>query len=217
MTRPFILVNCAMSSDGKIAGPERKQERISSDEDMARVKRLRLEYDGILVGAGTVIADDPHLTVKGLPYEENPVRFVLDRAGRTPQDARVLDPAARTVIITGTDCQNVWDGAETIRADSLPVAMEALGSMGIKSLLVEGGGETIASFFRYGLVDMYTVFVGSMVIGGRTAPTPVDGDGRAAAGSIPLRLEDSEILGDGVLLTYTVGNAGADRPDEVLR
>lgn len=206
MARPFIHVNCAMSADGKIAGPERKQIRISSDEDIARVKQLRRDYDGILVGAGTVIADDPHLTVKGLSYEENPVRFVLDRAGRTPQNARVLDMNARTVIITGTDCETVWDDADTIRADSLCTAVKAIGDLGIKSLLVEGGGETIASFFRCGLVDRYTVFVGSQIIGGRTAPTPVDGDDRIGSDETIITLEDAEILGNGVLLTYAVSN-----------
>lgn len=213
MPRPFIHVNCAMSADGKIAGPERKQVRISSEEDLARVKQLRRDYDGILVGAGTVIADDPHLTVKGLPYDENPVRFVLDRLGRTPQNARVLDMNARTVIITGTDCQTVWEDAETIRADSLITAMKAIGDMGIKSLIVEGGGETIASFFRDGLVDKFTVFVGSQIIGGRTSPTPADGDGRVVPEGLRLSLEDAEILGDGVLLTYMVPPEGAIQED----
>jgi 2,5-diamino-6-(ribosylamino)-4(3H)-pyrimidinone 5'-phosphate reductase len=85
--RPFIHVNCAMSADGKIAGPDRKQMRISSDEDIARVRELRKGYDSILVGVGTVISDDPHLTVKGLSYDDNPIRIVIDPDGRTPDDA----------------------------------------------------------------------------------------------------------------------------------
>ena len=83
--RPFIHVNCAMSADGKIAGSDRRQVRISSEEDKQRVKNLRRQYDAILVGVGTVLADDPHLTVKGLSYDENPIRIVLDPHGRTPR------------------------------------------------------------------------------------------------------------------------------------
>ena len=90
--RPFIHINCAMSADGKIAGVERKQIRISSDEDKDRVKGLRRKYDAILVGVGTVISDDPHLTVKGLSKEENQVRIVLDPNGRTAKPTATTGP-----------------------------------------------------------------------------------------------------------------------------
>ena len=98
--RPFIHINCAMSADGKIAGEDRTQVRISSEEDKARVTNLRRKYDAILVGVGTVIADDPHLTVKGANYDTNPVRIVLDPHGRTPDEAKVLNEAAPTVMVT---------------------------------------------------------------------------------------------------------------------
>lgn len=70
--------------------------------------------------------------------------------------------------------------------------------------MVEGGGETIFSFFESGLVDRYMVFVGSMIVGGRGSPTPADGDGLPDGGAVRLRLLGSERLGDGVLLTYEV-------------
>lgn len=203
--RPFIHVNCAMSADGKIAGSERRQFRISSDEDKQRVKNLRRQYDSILVGVGTVLADDPHLTVKGLSYNENPVRIVLDPHGRTPHEALVVDGSAPTVIITDDFCEKTWDNAEAMRCGNpldLPKAMEMLSQRGIENVLVEGGGETIASFFRNRMVDRFTVFVGSMIIGGRIAPTPVDGDGWIADGGVRLELKGTEVLGDGVLLTY---------------
>lgn len=192
-----------MTADGKIAGPERKQVRISSEEDKARVKGLRKTYDGILVGAGTILADDPHLTVKGLSYEENPVRIVLDGRGRTPADAKVLDGRARTVIFTRADCTVEWDDAEVYRTGSLRESMEKAGNLGIESILVEGGGEVIASFFRERLVDRYTVFVGAQIIGGRTSPTPADGDGRIFPDGLRLEFEGAETLGDGVVLSYT--------------
>jgi len=202
--RPFIHVNCAMSADGKIAGSDRKQVRISSPEDKERVKRLRKQYDSILVGVGTVLADNPHLTIKGADFDENPIRIVIDPHGRTPQDADVVDDRARTVMITLDSCDVTWPNVSIIRCESIVLSdvMEHLAQCGIESVLVEGGGETIASFFRERIVDRYTVFVGSMLIGGRTSPTPVDGDGWIADKGIQLEFKGSEVLGDGVLLTY---------------
>lgn len=206
--RPAIHVNCAMSADGKIAGTDRMQIRISSAEDVERVKRMRCGHDAILVGIGTVLYDDPHLTVKGLSYDENPIRIVLDSRGRTPDTAKVLDGRAPTIIVTAEGCDRKWDNARTVRAGrgrvNLVQALESLKAMGVDSIMVEGGGEVIASFFEEGLVDEYTVFVGSMIIGGRNAPTPADGDGRAGASNVKLKLESSEQLGDGVLLRYSV-------------
>ncbi len=202
--RPFIHVNCAMSADGKIAGSDRKQVRISSPEDKERVKRLRKQYDSILVGVGTVLADNPHLTIKGADFDDNTIRILIDPHGRTPQDADVVDDRARTVIITLDSCDITWPNVSIIRCESIVLSdiMEHLAQCGIESVLVEGGGETIASFFRERIVDRYTVFVGSMLIGGRTSPTPVDGDGWIADKGIQLEFKGSEVLGDGVLLTY---------------
>lgn len=209
LMKPFIHVNCAMSADGKLAGPDRKQVRISSEEDKARVKEMRRKYDAILVGVGTVISDDPHLTVKGLSPDENPVRIVLDSNGRIPENARVFDDLAHTVVITSKSCTRNWGlRATVVRCGEngkidLPVAMHLLArELGIENVMVEGGGEVISSFFREKLVDRYTVFVGGLVIGGRTSPTPADGDGWVAPDGIKLRLISAEALGNGALLTF---------------
>ncbi|MGI6472060.1 MAG: 2,5-diamino-6-(ribosylamino)-4(3H)-pyrimidinone 5'-phosphate reductase [Candidatus Methanomethylophilaceae archaeon] len=197
-----------MSADGKIAGKDRTQISISSREDKDRVKRMRRDNDGILVGVGTVVSDDPHLTVKGLGYDENPVRIVLDPHGRTPEDALVLDDRAPTVIVTLETCEKTWKGATVMRTGKCTINLEdlvgRLYSEGIKKLMVEGGGETISHFFNAGLVDRYSVFVGSLIIGGRDAPTPVDGDGLSADNGIKLELINFEKLGDGVLLEFAV-------------
>lgn len=205
--KPFVHVNCAMSADGKIAGVDRKQVTISSEEDKARAKGLRRKYDAILVGVGTVIADDPHLTLKDLDYDTNPIRIVIDPHGRTPDDAKVLDERAPTVMVTLEGCDREWDCEETIRAGTDRIDLKRVldylaEDIGIESLLVEGGGETIASFFSEGLVDRYSVFVGGLVIGGRTAPTPCDGDGWVADGGIAMKLISCETLGNGALLTF---------------
>ena len=205
--RPFIRVNCAMSADGKLAGEERKQIRISSDEDIKRVKALRKSYSAILVGVGTIIADDPHLTIKNANYEENPIRIILDTNGRIPDSARVLDGKAPTVIVTCEECTKEWPGVESIRCGKgridLTRLMEYLyKEYNLESIIVEGGGEIIASFFREKLVDEYSVFVGGLIIGGRNAPTPSDGDGWVAENGVRLKLFSAEVLGNGALLTF---------------
>jgi len=206
--RPFIHVNCAMSADGKIAGPERKQVTISTEEDLLRVRNLRKHYDAILVGVGTIVADDSHLTIKGAYRDANPIRIVIDPNGRTPDNARVLDNVAPTVIVTCGDCKKTWsDSITVIRTGTdrliLADAMESLArDYDIKNILVEGGGTTIASFFRENMVDKYTVFVSGMIIGGKDAPTPVEGDDWVVPGGIRLDLKSTEVFGNGVLLTF---------------
>ena len=204
--RPFIHINCAMSADGKLAGDDRTQVRISSDEDKTRVKGLRKQYDSILVGVGTVIADDPHLTLKDRDYNTNPIRIVIDPHGRTPVNAQVLDDRAPTVMITLESCDIIWECEKVIRAGTdtidLEKAMEQLAEMGIENILVEGGGKTIASFFKAHMVDRYTVFVGGLIIGGKDAPTPCDGDGWIEENGIKMVLEDCQMLGNGALLSF---------------
>ena len=203
--RPFVHINCAMSADGKIAGSDRKQTRISSDEDIARAKGLRSAYDAVLVGVGTVISDNPHLTVKGASFDENPIRIVVDPNGRTPDGSLVDDERAATIILTCSGKE--WKNAKAVRFGSpfsIAEAMEKLSELGIENILVEGGGETIASFFRNGLVDRYTVFVGGVIIGGRDSPTPADGDGWVGRDGVRMRMKSAEVLGNGVLITYDV-------------
>jgi len=206
--RPFVIVNCAMTPDGKIAGRSRRQVRISSQEDLERVQALRASSDAILVGVGTILADDPHLTVKGAGSGKTPRRVVLDSKGRTPESARVLDGRAPTLIVTAEECSKTWKRAEAFRCGSgrvdLHILLTELHRRGVRSLLVEGGGEVIWSFFSGGFVDRYCVFVGNMIIGGRTSPTPVDGEGFPDDETVPLELVGVTRFGSGVLLSYEV-------------
>jgi 2,5-diamino-6-(ribosylamino)-4(3H)-pyrimidinone 5'-phosphate reductase len=211
MLRPYTIINCAMSLDGKIALPSRKQTRISSEEDMARVYRLRNECDAILVGVETILSDDPKLTVKEKYVEEvrNPLRVVLDSRGRTPPDAQVLNVNAPTLIVTTTGCTVAFDQADLTRCGEdkidLHTLVDFLYERGVRKLLVEGGETVIWSFLKEGLVDEVKVFVGSMVIGGTGSPTIAGGEGASSLEEIiPLILKNSTQLGDGILLEYEV-------------
>jgi 2,5-diamino-6-(ribosylamino)-4(3H)-pyrimidinone 5'-phosphate reductase len=208
MMRPHIIVNCAMSADGKITSIARRQVRISSPEDLERVKELRTGSNAILVGVGTVLADDPHLTVKSLPPEKNPLRIVLDSQGRTPNDAKVLVGGVPTLIATTKHCSKTWKEGQVLRCGEKQVdlhcLMDELERRGIERLMVEGGGETIASFFKSDLVDEYRVFVGSLILGGKDAPTPCEGQGFLETDAVRLRLVSITTLGEGAVLCYEV-------------
>ena len=208
--RPHVIVNCAMSVDGKIALPTRKQTRISDEDDLRRVHQLRATCDAVLVGVGTILADDPKLTVKPeYAAGRNPLRVVLDSEGRTPEGAHVLSRDAPTLIVTTADSVKTFPDAEVARfgKDSvdLTALLEFLGGRGVRRLLVEGGEEVIWSFLHERLADEVKVFVGSIVIGGRTSPTPAGGAGaQVVTEVVPLKLESAKSLGSGVLLEYSV-------------
>ncbi|SFG12011.1 2,5-diamino-6-(ribosylamino)-4(3H)-pyrimidinone 5'-phosphate reductase [Halopelagius inordinatus] len=217
-----VVVNAATSVDGKLSNRRREQVRISGEEDFARVHRVRAANDAVLVGVGTVLADDPHLTVDdeslranrradGRP--PNPARVVADSRGRTPTDARILDDAAATyVLVSDAAPERRIDALESAGATvvvagdervSLPEAFRSLESRGVASVMVEGGGEVIFSLFEAGMVDELSVYVGSLVLGGRDAPTLADGEGFTDDGTA-LSLREVERLDDGVLLSYDV-------------
>jgi len=220
-----VVVNAATSVDGKLSTPRRQQVAISGPEDFARVDRLRAEVDAVMVGAGTVNADDPSLTVddpdRRRAREErgdapNPARVVADSRARIPLDARVLDDRAHTYLLVAEDAPD--DRLEELRARStvtvivagddrvdLPAALEALEREGVAELLVEGGGEVLFSLFAADLVDELSVFVGSIVVGGRDAPTLVDGEGFVDPAEFPaLDLQSLERVDNGALLRYAV-------------
>ncbi len=209
--KPRVIVNCAMSADGKIALPTRRQTRISSDEDMKRVHELRNSVDVIIVGVGTVLVDNPSLLVSPKHVSEirNPVRLVLDSSGRTPDDAAVFDGDADTIVATSDECPRDFGGGEVIRCGKgrvdLTKLMSVLHDRGYSSVLVEGGGDVIWSFFRERLVDEFNVFVGSIIIGGKGSPTPADGEGFLSLADVArLELVAHTELGEGLLLEYVV-------------
>ena len=206
-----VVINCAMSADGKIALKTRRQTRISNEADRKRVHELRNSADAILVGIETIIADNPKLTVnpKYVKRPRRPTRIVLDSYGRTPRNALVLDGGAETIIVTNETTRTTFPNAEVIRCGKEDVdlrkLMPLLEKRGIKKLLVEGGSRVIWSFLDSRIADEVNLFVGSIVIGGDKAPTPAGGEGALDEKSIiSLRLKDAKVVGNGILLTYKV-------------
>ena len=208
--RPHVIINAAMSVDGKIALPDGQAVRLSNDEDVRRVHELRSKVDAILVGVGTVLADDPKLTIKPeFAKGRNPLRVVLDSNGKTPVGAHVLDGSAPTVIVTSDRSARVFPHAEVLRCgkDEVDLArlLDRLAERGVRTILVEGGSTVIWSFLHQGLADELKVFVASRVLGGRSSPTLAGGPGVVSLDdSIRIRLDRAERLGDGVLLEYVV-------------
>lgn len=208
--RPRVIINAAMSVDGKIALADGRGVRISNEEDLRRVHQLRASVDAVLVGVGTVLKDDPKLTVKSeYARGRNPLRVILDSDGRTPSDAKVLDGSAPTLLATTVECDRAFKNADVFRAGKdevdLPALLDHLERRGIRTLLVEGGSTVIWSFLRHGLADELKVFVGSAVLGGQSAPSLAGGDGvRSIDDAIRLRLDRAERFGDGVVLEYSV-------------
>jgi 2,5-diamino-6-(ribosylamino)-4(3H)-pyrimidinone 5'-phosphate reductase len=216
-----VRVNAAMSADGKLSSRRREQVAISGETDFARVDRLRAEADAVAVGVGTVLADDPslvrhdeaHRRANRGPDAPPPARVVVDSRCRTPTDAEVLAGAPETYVLTTAgmpaDRREALEaaGATVLAAGDervdLPAALDALENTGIDQLLVEGGGEVIFSLFETGLVDRLSVYVGNVVIGGRDASTLADGEG-FVSGFPELRLEATERLDDGIVLTWSV-------------
>jgi diaminohydroxyphosphoribosylaminopyrimidine deaminase/5-amino-6-(5-phosphoribosylamino)uracil reductase len=215
-----VILKLAVSSDDKIAAAGRKPVAITGEAAKARVHLLRAQCDAILVGIGTVQADDPLLTCR-LPGMEarSPVRVVLDRSLRISGTSRLVHSARETPLWVMTS--NLAEapaamklgaaGAQVIRVATtsapppgldLPAVLQALAEKGITRLLVEGGARVASSFVAAGLVDEVWLLRG---------PDPVGADGVAALDALPLsaltqspalRVRASEMLQRDTLTIY---------------
>ena len=212
--RPFVTLKTAMTLDGKIASHTGASRWITGAAARARVHAYRNEYDAILVGIGTVLADDPSLTTR-LEHGtgKNPLRIVLDSEARTPLDAKlVADGAAPTIIVVSerADHRRVnllrACGAEvvTLGAQRVDIAalLDYLGARDITSLFVEGGAAVNWSLLAGGSVDKVHAFIAPMLMGGETAKTPVGGTGFDSP-QTALRLHDMTVeqVGTDILVT----------------
>ncbi len=207
-------MNAAMTLDGKVvtAGGD---SRISCEEDLDRLHRLRSEVDAVIVGAGTILADDPSLTVRRVPGK-NPVRVVVDGRGRIPLTARVLRDGHRTIVAVSSlagkgKVEAIREtGAEVWvfrgRTGHLGKLLERLHGLGVRRVLLEGGPTLNWEMLREGLVDEVRVSVAPVIVGGEGAKTLVEGRGfRRVMDGIRLSLVRIERVGEDLLLVYRVG------------
>ena len=213
-----IIVNSAMTVDGKIA-THQGDSAISSKDDLIRVHKLRDSVDGIIVGISTVLADNPRLTIRlgrKRPKERHLTRIIIDSTGRIPIDSQILRTASKIktiVAVTKLAHMNVIrkikkTGAIVIVAGTHTVDLKkvvwTVQRMGIKKILVEGGGEINWSLFRLGIVNELIVTMAPRIVGGRRAITLVVGEGysRVSQG-IKLQLKKVRIQNSGeVVLHY---------------
>jgi riboflavin-specific deaminase-like protein len=169
--RPFVVAQLGQSLDGRIALPNGESRWINKDAALDHVHRLRAGVDAVLVGVGTVVADDPMLNVRRVPGR-NPARVVLDPSGRVPMTARMFaaDDGARRVIVTGATTTPTA-GIEVV---SLPIengnldpkqVVAALAARGLRRILIEGGATTVSRFIDAGAIDRLHVLVAPVILG----------------------------------------------------
>lgn len=186
---PYVAMKYAMTMDGKIACCTGASKWVTSEEARSHVHRLRHRYRAILVGVGTVLADDPLLNCR-MENGRDPVRVVCDSALRTPLSSRLIQTAGQipTILATAsaepTEMQPYLDAGCTVlhlpgpdgKVD-LPALMQRLGTMEIDSVLLEGGGTLNWSMLRAGLVQQVYTYLAPKLFGGATAKTPIEGQG----------------------------------------
>jgi 2,5-diamino-6-(ribosylamino)-4(3H)-pyrimidinone 5'-phosphate reductase len=222
--RPYVVVNVAMSADGKISTRERRQVKISGTQDFNRVDRLKAGCDAVMVGIGTVLADDPSLTVKEAECRkrrhdrgesEHPVRVVIDSLARIPLTAAVLNKGEGLRVVAVSRRANpakigrlekkatvIVTGDDEV---DLRITMERLGDMGIQRIMVEGGGTLIAALISASLVDEIYSFIGNIIISGKDAPTLADGPGFLNETEFArLTLLEARRIESGILLHWSV-------------
>jgi diaminohydroxyphosphoribosylaminopyrimidine deaminase/5-amino-6-(5-phosphoribosylamino)uracil reductase len=171
--RPFVIAKCGMSLDGRLTRPPNETRWITGRDARRDAHQLRTCVDAVLVGAETIRADNPRLTVRGA---RQPWRVVLTRSGQVPRQARVLSDkfAARTLIY---------------KRKSLASVLKNLGERGITSLLIEGGGEVLGQALDKRLIDKVQIYLGPILTGGPVLAFPGEG---AAKTADALRLRDIE-------------------------
>lgn len=212
-----VIVNSAMTVDGKIA-TRQGDSAISSKDDLIRVHKLRDSVDGIIVGISTVLADNPRLTIRlerKQPKEKHLTRIIIDSMGRIPLDSQILRTASKIktiVAVTKLAHMNVRrkikkTGAIVIVAGTNTVDLKrvlwTIQKMGIKKILVEGGGEINWSLFSLGIVNELIVTIAPRIVGGRQATTLVEGEGysRISQG-LKLQLKKVRMQNSGELVLH---------------
>ncbi len=235
--RPYVILNVAMTADGKTDTAARRGASISSSYDMERVDRLRAQCDAIMVGGRTLLGDDPRLTIKsealraervGRGLEENPIKIGVVTDAAIRPDSRFLTAGPARIFIFST-CQT--DAATLARLSAqgaklfvtegtrvdLKGALRRLKQLGVERLLVEGGGTLNEALLKDDLVDEISIYVAPLIFGGATAPTFVSGAGMDRDAAIPLNLTTIEKYTDGGFVLHYAVQSMKSNPDHIIK
>jgi len=222
--KPFVTLKAAVTLDGKIASSSGRSQWISCPASRKRVHRLRSRADAILVGIGTVLEDDPQLTVRGIPGARNPCRVVMDSSLRIPLTARVLKPGAETLVATThrapkrkvAALAEKGVGVEFFapnRTGRVPLGplLRRLGKRGVQNVLVEGGSELYTTALETNEADKLVMFIAPLLLGGNEAPGLFGGKGLASPAkgrivhSLQWRRSDRDLMLEAYLSVPKVG------------
>ncbi|QIB70755.1 bifunctional diaminohydroxyphosphoribosylaminopyrimidine deaminase/5-amino-6-(5-phosphoribosylamino)uracil reductase RibD [Aminipila butyrica] len=218
--QPFVAMKYAMTMDGKIAAHTGLSRWITGPVAREHVHQLRHRYASILVGIGTVLADNPRLDCR-LPNTKNPKRIICDSQLRLPLDSQIAVTAGdiETYVATASDDKEksealrragctLWYLPGSDGRVDLAALMKRLGENEIDSVLLEGGGTLNYQALNSGLVDYIYAYIAPKILGGRNALTPVEGLGRdCPTDSILLRKKKVTLLGEDLLIEQEVSKA----------
>ena len=215
--RPYVHGKWAMTLDGRIASGTGHSQWISNETSRAVVHQLRGRMDAVIVGIGTVLADDPLLTARP-PGPRTATRIVFDSQGRTPADSKLVKTASESpvLIVLSEEAnesaqQRLEDhGVKILRvpssSDQSAVDVESvlceLGRREMMNVLVEGGSRVLGSFFDAGLIDECHVFIAPKIVGGRDALSPIAGTGLDRIPEVSLETEVELLDGDVYLRSW---------------
>jgi diaminohydroxyphosphoribosylaminopyrimidine deaminase/5-amino-6-(5-phosphoribosylamino)uracil reductase len=189
--RPWVLFKSAMTLDGKVATQTGDSKWISGESSRARAHRWRATVDAVAVGVGTALADDPQLTSRVEGVARQPTRVVFDSTARLPLDSQLVGAAReqRLIVVTtraaprGAGEALESAGAEVVvtAGENEPArvrdALDRLGELGMASILLEGGPHLAGAFFDAGEIDEVRLFLAPLLLGGRQARDPLEGEG----------------------------------------
>lgn len=211
---PFVILKSAMTLDGKTATSTGESKWITNDKSRRYVHRLRSMVDAVMVGVGTVLADDPHLTCRLPGNNRNPVRVIVDSALRTPLDSNVLsrEQSGTTILATIENNPSLIASYEERGAKVMVCSeregrvelmdmMQRLGSLGIQSLLLEGGSFLASSALHDGLIDKFLLFYAPKFLGGEDGFGLFAGKGvDSMQGALPLKDISVRHFGDDIMV-----------------
>jgi len=213
--RPWVALKLALSIDGAVADASGDSKWITGVEARAAGHELRAGSDAVAVGVGTVLADDPSLTVRDAPAPRvPPIRVVFDREARMPPGSRLVASAREIpTLVMVRDPETAaaraleHSGAQLVRAPSLEGALEELSRRGVRSLLVEGGARIAGALLARALVDRLIIFQGAVLLGhgalGAFDHVPSESIARAPR----YRVLERRSLGDDTMITYAIRSA----------